>query len=175
MKKTASIEQRRQSVEQRLYRHWREFLDLSHQSLDRDDEATLEAAREKFRAQVAKAAAAGVECSVTWFSLGLWSFDNDERIRCFGRTLTCMTEEERRSPATDDLGRWTYAHYNALCRFELARSFANEGHRKEAKTLLAEALPYARAAEDMPVRGEAFEGNLEGRIAGELLLLDVQL
>jgi hypothetical protein len=174
MKKTASTPRRRSSVEQRLCRYWREFIDRSHAALEQENDKRLHAVTEKFRTQVAAAAAAGVETSVTWFSLGLWTFDNDERILCFGRALKCIASEEARDPAMNDLGRWTFLHYKALCRFEIARALENEGRPDDAKQFLLEALPYARAAEDMPVRGETFEGNLEGRIAGELMLLEAR-
>ncbi len=174
MKKTGSTKPRRSSVEQRLFRHWREFIERSNKSLDAEDERRLQVVTERFREEVAEAAADGFECSVTWFSLGLWSFDNEERLLCFGRTLKCIAKEEVLRPAADALGRWTYAHYNALCRFEIARALANEGRRDDAKAYLEEALPFARMAEDMPERDEMYEGNLEGRIAGELMLLDMK-
>jgi len=157
-----------------LHRQWREFVERVHECLDHKDELALEALIETFRAQVQKAAAAGVETSITWHSLGMWTWSSEERIECFRRALHCIAQEEVESPPTDDLGRWTYLHYKALCRFEIARAFATQGQIGDAKNLLEEALPYARAAEDLPVQGKLLEGNLEGKIAGELMLLDVE-
>jgi hypothetical protein len=167
----AQAPRRRSPVETRLFRHWREFVNHSEQSLDEQSADKIHAATERFRAQVVAAAAAGVEASVAWLSLGLWSFDPEERLICFGRMLKCMEREEQLRPSTDELGQWTYAYYNAFGRFEIARALVYDGRSRDAKVFLEEALSFARAAEDMPVQGEAFEGNIEGKIAGELLLL----
>lgn len=172
MKKSAIKLRRPSVVEKRLYRHWREFLERSDRCIELKSEKKLHNATERFRAQVVAAAAAGVEASVAWLSLGLWSFEPEERLICFGRMLKCMEREEGESPSTDELGRWTYAYYNAFGRFEIARALVRDGKKKDAKLFLEQALPFARSAEDMSVQGEAFEGNIEGKIAGELLLLD---
>jgi hypothetical protein len=176
MKKTTrKTAQRANPAGTRLHQHWREFIERLHQCLDRKDETSLEAITETFRAQVRKAAEAGVETSITWHSLGMWTWDATERILCFARALNCLGHEEVQSAPTDELGRWTFVHYKAACRFEMARAYAEMGHMDDARSLLQEALPYARAAEDMPVHGPTLEGNLEGRIAGELLLLDAEV
>jgi hypothetical protein len=167
----AQASRRRSAIQKKLFRHWHEFVEQSEACLDRDDAVGIEKATEKFRAQVAEAAAAGVEASVAWLSLGLWSFDNEERLICFGRMLKCLEREEVKQPSTDALGHWTYAYYNAFGRFEIARALVYQGRARDAKLFLEQALPFARAAEDMEVRGEAFEGNIEGKIVGELLLL----
>jgi len=170
MKAPRKTVRRPSSVEQRLYEQWREFVERSHAALDKEDDLALEAITQKFRDQVRKAAASGVETSITWYSLGMWTWDNDDRIVCFGRALRCLAKEVK-NPATDALGQWTYVHYHALCRFEIARALAAEGRPADAIAFLEDALPYARTAEDMPVHGDELEGNLEGRIAGELMLL----
>lgn len=172
MKTPRKTVRRGKPVGPRLHQHWREFVERVHQCLDHKDDLALAALTETFRAQVQQAAASGVETSITWHSLGMWTWDADERIKCFGRALHCISQEERQSSPTDDLGRWTFVHYKALCRFEIARAHAAQGRITEAKSFLEQALPYARAAEDMPVRGQGLEGNLEGKIAGELLLID---
>jgi hypothetical protein len=173
MKKTSRKTERRPSpAGHRLHRQWREFVERIHESLDNGDQLAVQAITDNFRAHVHEAAVAGVETSITWHSLGMWTWDNEERILCFGRALNCIAKEELQSPPADPLERWTYVHYKALCRFEIARALATEGRLADARSFLEEALPYARAAEDMPVRGETLEGNLEGKIAGELILLD---
>ncbi len=159
-------------VGQRLHQHWREFVERVHDCLDNKDELALQAVIQIFRAQVERAAGAGIETSITWHSLGMWTWDADERVQCFGRALNCIAKEELESSPADELGRWTFVHYKALCRFEIARAYSAQGRMTEARSFLEEALPYARAAEDMSVRGQVLEGNLEGKIAGELLLLD---
>ena len=175
MKKTPRKSVRRRSpAGQRLREQWRDFIDRIHEALDNEDDLAVEAVIESFRAHVQQAAAAGVEMSVAWHALGMWTWDSDERILCFGRALTCVAKEELQTPPANPLERWTYVHYKALCRFEIARALATEGRLDDARAFLEEALPYARAAEDMPVQGETLEGNLEGRIAGELILLEAQ-
>ena len=164
---------RRGNAGQQLRRQWREFVQRIHESVENQDALAVEAVTETFRAAVRRAAEEGVEASVTWHSLGMWTWNAQERLDCFSRALKCLAREETQHPPTDDLERWTYAHYNALCRFELANTLAGAGRISAARTFLEEALPFARAAEDMPFKGETAEGNLEGRIAGELLLLDV--
>ncbi len=169
----AKAPRRRSPAQARLYRHWREFISRSERHLEEQSVAKIDAATERFRQQVITAAAQGAEASVAWLSLGLWSFDPEERLICFGRMLKCMEREEELSPSTDELGQWTFAYYNAFGRFEIARALVYGGKARDAKAYLEEALPFARKAEDMPVQGEAFEGNIEGKIAGELLLLKV--
>lgn len=161
-------------VVHRLHQQWREFVERIHECLDNKDDLALQALTETFRAQVHQAAAAGVETSITWHSLGMWTRDSQQRIACFGQALNCIAKEEIQSPPVDELGRWTYLHYKALCRFEIARAFATQARFIDARNFLEEALPYARAAEDMPCRGSISEGNLEGKIAGELMLLEVE-
>jgi hypothetical protein len=172
MKTPRKTVRRGSQVGHRLHQHWREFVERIHECLDHRDELAIQAVIETFRTQVVRAASAGVETSITWHSLGMWTWDIDERVQCFGRALNCIAREELESSPSDELGRWTFVHYKALCRFEIARAYAAQGRMAEARNFLEEALPYARAAEDMPVQGQALEGNLEGKIAGELLLLD---
>lgn len=172
MKQPRKTAQRAQSIASRLHQHWREFIERVHACVDHHDDTALRAVVESFGLQVQKAAKAGVETSITWHSLGMWTVEAAERISCFTHALACIAREEMECPAGDDLARWTYAHYKALCRFEIARAFAGQGQTATARSFLEQALPFARAAEDMPVQGPTLEGSLEGRIAGELLLLE---
>ena len=145
---------------------------LGENRMDGWDEVIRRVETEKYRQAVAKAARDGIEVSLTWHTLGVWTELGKERIGCFSRALACVRAEAASQPATQPLQAWTYAHTEADCLYEIARVHAHEGAPDAARRFLEEALPIAQRADSMRVAAKlkATE-DIEGKVAALLLQL----
>jgi hypothetical protein len=126
---------------------------------------------ENYRQAVEEAAAKGIEVSLCWHTLGVWTEEGKERIGYFSRALDCVEscrDIHLRPPGPN--ADWNDVHMRAECLYEIGRVHAHEGDPAVARDFLSRALPLAQQAETM--RGPAgvtIEDNLEGKIA-ELLV-----
>lgn len=142
-----------------------------HRMEDMDD-VMRRVETEKYRRVVEKAARQGIEVSLTWHTLGVWTEIGKERIGCFSRALSCVRAEAAAEPPKDARQSWTYAHTEADCLYEIARVHAHEGAPDAARRFLEEALPIAQRADSMRVAAKLKETqDIEGKVAALLLQL----
>lgn len=133
------------------------------------DSVMRQIATEKYREAVEKAAAKGIEVSMCWHTLGVWTEEGKERIGYFSRALDCIRGESAATPPKTDVEKWSAVHTEADCLFEIGRIHAHEGLPEVARQFLSEALPLAQKADTLRPAAKTKDDRLEGRIA-ELLL-----
>jgi len=140
-----------------------------HDFFKRPDDPRWPVARARYRQTIFRAAAQGVELSLTWYILATCTHDGEERIDYFTRALKCMRAENaaRPEPLTDEI-RWSTLNTEAECLFEIAKTHYNEGAPVVAREFLEQALPLARRADALSEKAGKGKGEMEGRIA-ELL------
>ncbi|MDB6152279.1 MAG: hypothetical protein JWL90_732 [Chthoniobacteraceae bacterium] len=140
------------------------------------DDVMRQVVTEKYRRSVEEAARHGIEVSLCWHSLAVWTEIGKERIGYFARALDCLNAESGIEPPLSAHQNWATNHMQADCLYEIARVHAVEGSPEVARRFLEEALPLARHAETMRIpAGITHDDKLEGKIAvlhGKLSALD---
>ena len=137
---------------------------------DEEDSVMRQVATEEYRQAVEHAASRGVEVSLCWHTLAVWTEDGRERIGYFSRALECSRAESAASPPQSAIERWSAVHMEADCLFEIGRVHFHEGAPEAARNFLSEALPLSQLTEALRAEaGIGHEDRLEGRIA-ELFL-----
>jgi hypothetical protein len=136
---------------------------------DRPDHVLRQVATEKYRREVEKAAAKGVEVSLAWHTLATWTEDGRERIGYFSRALDCRRRESAERPLKTAQEKWSATQTEASCLYEIGRIHAHEGLPEVARKFLTEALFLAQKADTLSEAVGATGDRLEGQIA-ELLL-----
>ena len=145
---------------------------LGENRMEDMDDVMRRVETERYRQAVAKAARLGIEVSLTWHTLGVWTELGKERIGCFSRALACVRAEAAAQPPTQPQQAWTYAHTEADCLYEIARVHAHEGAPAAARRFLEEARPIAQRADAMRVAANLMTSqDIEGKIAALLLQL----
>lgn len=145
---------------------------LGENRVDGWDEVMRRVETERYRQAVAKAARHGIEVSLTWHTLGVWTEEGKERIGCFSRALACVRAEAAAEPQTQPQKAWTYVHTEADCLYEIARVHAHEGAPAAARRFLEEALPIAQRADALRVAANLKDSqDIEGKVAALLLQL----
>jgi hypothetical protein len=138
-----------------------------------DDEETdsvmRQVATEEYRQAVLKAASQGIEVSLCWHTLGVWTEEGRERIGYFARALECCRAEAKAQTPETFKQIWSFVHTQADCLFEIGRVHFYEDAPEAAQRFLNEALPMARKAEALQAKAGVADDCLEGRIM-ELLL-----
>ena len=136
-----------------------------------EDDVMRQVATEKYRQAVLHAAEQGVEVSLPWHTLGVWTEEGKDRIGAFSRALACIRREKTLPPPRGIHDPWTIAHMEADCLYEIGRIHFHEGAPDAARRFLEEALPLAQKTETLRVPGKHIEDGLEGRIAALLIQL----
>lgn len=145
---------------------------LGENRMDGWDEVMRRVETERYRQAVAKAARHGIENSLAWHTLGVWTEEGKERIGCFSRALACVRAEAATQPASNPHTAWTHAHMETDSLYEIARVHAHEGAPDAARRFLEEALPIARRADSMRVAAKLKDTqDIEGKVAALLLQL----
>ena len=133
------------------------------------DDVMRQVATEKFRQAVMHAAEQGIEVSLPWHTLGVWTEDGKERIGAFSRALACVRREKTLPPPHGIHDPWTIAHTEAECLYEIGRVHFHEESPDAAREFLQQALPLAQQAETLRTPGKQIEDGLEGKIAALLM------
>ncbi len=130
------------------------------------DNVMRQVVTEKYRRSVEDAALCGIEVSLCWHSLAVWTEIGKERIGYFARALDCLSAESQQEPPLTAHQKWATDHMSADCLYEIARVHAAEGSAEVAQQFLEEALPLARRAETMRLpAGITHNDRLESKIA----------
>jgi hypothetical protein len=126
---------------------------------------------EKYRLEVEKAAAQGVENILCWHTLATWTEDGKERIGYFARIVELVESgHDAHLQVPGPHKEWTDTHMRADCLYEIGRVHAHEGDPAVARGFLERALPLAQEAERLRApAGITHDDRLEGKIA-ELLV-----
>jgi hypothetical protein len=162
---------------QRLANQLIEFMDSLADWKVTNDDVMFRVAREKYRAEVERAAAAGIEPSNGWHTVATWTEEGPERIKLFSHALRLAAKEGVDFPPATDRDRRSREHLLADSLYQIGRVHLVEGSRAVAKDFFERALPHARNAANITDKDEAIvplDDQLEGKISGELLLLDAQ-
>ena len=147
--------------------HW-----LGDNFRDEEDPVMRRVKTEHYRQAVAKAARRGIEVSLTWHTLAVWTEEGKDRIGSFSRALDCLRAEAAATPAPDPLKAWSQSHMKADCLYEIGRIHAHEGAHEAARRFLEEALVLARQADALREAAKLKpEQDLEGKVAALLLQL----
>ncbi|MEO6785603.1 MAG: hypothetical protein ABI318_05670 [Chthoniobacteraceae bacterium] len=138
---------------------------------DSMDYEELRRMTQNYRIELERIARKGVEGTLPWHTLAVWTELGKERIGYFARALECVEEGRDDLPGvTEPQPNWSDTHMRADCLFEIGRVHAYEGDAAVARDFLMRALPLAQEAERL--RGAAkitHDDHLEGKIA-ELLV-----
>jgi hypothetical protein len=135
------------------------------------DDVMRQVATEKYRQAVMKAAAQGIELSLTWHTLGVWLEEGKDRIGAFARALECARAERASPFRGKPVDPWSATHMEAECLYEIGRVHFYEGAPDAARQFLEQALPLAQKAETLRTPGKQVEDGLEGKIASLLVQL----
>lgn len=157
-----------QAVRRKLGQAMLKFVEqiMMHRATE-DGDAMRRHYTENYRLAVMEAVEKGIESSLAWHTLGVWTEEGKERIGCFARSLEAQKVEIVAGLlATDARGKWCVVHSRADCLYEIGRVHAAEGDAEVAKGFLSEALPLAQEADRLrSAAGITNEDNLEGKIA----------
>ncbi len=136
------------------------------------DDVMRQVATEHYRQAVEEAARHGIEVSLCWHSLAVWTETGKERIGYFARALDCLDLETVADPPVTPHQRWATDHMRADCLYEIARVHALEGDPDVARHFLEEALPLARFVETLrKPAGITHSDQLEVKIVELLAIL----